>query len=755
MKQSLKRLLAVVLALSLTLGFVPASKSVGAEEKQAEAKKATVNVTIVDKTQVVLGKDGTILSNQPVSVGDEDGDGKLTFSDAMLAAAAKYNKDGVKSYATGNSSYGGTSVTRLWGDDSLNFSYYVDYSSTSGPDKEIKDGSDVVAYILADTEKWLDAPVFFNVNSDTIQIGETENLKGNRLGFDSSFTPVVNAYAGSGTAYLTAEDGQVKKVSLNATTDAEGNVSLKFDKPGNYKVVLTGTGDSFDVPVATDIRVVQNGYEAASAYLKKQAQNTEDFSNVNSCWDLINLARSGFVTEDIKKAYVKAAAAEAEKEKGRLDAKYLIALESIGVDVRDFAGYDLTESFKDDLKAESNASSNAEKTGSNLLSYDVIALNGAGESETAQQYADILSSKALKDGGWGWSASFDTDTTGFVLQALAPYYTDDHKDIKENIDKTLEKLKAYQESDGSFRSADFAWGDAVYPGSSNSNTTAEVALGLDSLGLLKDSSFVKNGADALEALVGNYQLSDGSFGYTDNAETNGMATYQALSAVIGAHLDGNYYDFSNVKTDASLGKLAYKAVIDQYKASADAAQKAETEARAAQASADAAAQKAQADAQAAKDAGASSAAEADARAKASAEAAQKAQASADAARKEADEAKKQAAAFKASADASAANEAVAESLVFSKNINKLKAQKKAVTVKLNKVKGASGYEIQVSTSKKFNKAVDTYTTKKLSKKIKGLKRHKKYYVRVRAYRNVNGKKVYASAYSGVKNIKTR
>ena len=71
--------------------------------------------------------------------------------------------------------------------------------------------------------------------------------------------------------------------------------------------------------------------------------------------------------------------------------------------------------------------------------------------------------------------------------------------------------------------------------------------------------------------------------------------------------------------------------------------------------------------------------------------------------------------------------------------------KKTATVKLSKVTDADGYEIQYSTSKKFTSG----TTKKVSitstkKKIKSLKKKKTYYVRVRAYKVVDGKKVYGS-----------
>ena len=52
-------------------------------------------------------------------------------------------------------------------------------------------------------------------------------------------------------------------------------------------------------------------------------------------------------------------------------------------------------------------------------------------------------------------------------------------------------------------------------------------------------------------------------------------------------------------------------------------------------------------------------------------------------------------------------------------------------------KGVNGYQIKISKSKKFKKA-KTKKYKKAKFTIKKLKANKKYYIRVRAYKVVNG-----------------
>ena len=83
----------------------------------------------------------------------------------------------------------------------------------------------------------------------------------------------------------------------------------------------------------------------------------------------------------------------------------------------------------------------------------------------------------------------------------------------------------------------------------------------------------------------------------------------------------------------------------------------------------------------------------------------------------------------------------------------LKAGKKSFTAKTKKLSGINGYQIRYSVKKNMKKS-KTVTTKKTSKTVKKLISKKKYYVQVRAYKTVNGKKVFSS-WSKVKNITTK
>ena len=93
----------------------------------------------------------------------------------------------------------------------------------------------------------------------------------------------------------------------------------------------------------------------------------------------------------------------------------------------------------------------------------------------------------------------------------------------------------------------------------------------------------------------------------------------------------------------------------------------------------------------------------------------------------------------------------------SAKIKKVKAAKKAVSVEWKKVSGVKGYQILVATDKKFKKNKKTVTVKKQKTTkvtVKKLKAKKKYYVRIRTYKTVKGKKIYSS-WSKVKTVKTK
>lgn len=84
-----------------------------------------------------------------------------------------------------------------------------------------------------------------------------------------------------------------------------------------------------------------------------------------------------------------------------------------------------------------------------------------------------------------------------------------------------------------------------------------------------------------------------------------------------------------------------------------------------------------------------------------------------------------------------------------------KADSTSLKVTWKKAAVASGYQVMIATNSKFTKNVEKFTVKgrtAVSKTIKELKKGKTYYVKVRAYKTVNGTKLYGE-YSASKKVK--
>ena len=105
-----------------------------------------------------------------------------------------------------------------------------------------------------------------------------------------------------------------------------------------------------------------------------------------------------------------------------------------------------------------------------------------------------------------------------------------------------------------------------------------------------------------------------------------------------------------------------------------------------------------------------------------------------------------------------ATTAFAASKLPATSITSLSAKDNGFTIKWKKKTKITGYQIQYSTSSKFSKkstkTVKVKKAKTTSKKINDLKSSKKYYVRVRTYKNSKKKTDY-SAWSKKKSITTK
>jgi len=268
-------------------------------------------------------------------------------------------------------------------------------------------------------------------------------------------------------------------------------------------------------------------------------------ASVGGEWTVLGLARSGieFSDEYFNKYYVNVEETLLRKSGKLHNIKYteydrvILALTSIGKNVKNIAGYDLTNPLAD--------FNTLIKQGINGPIFALIALDSKNYEipinkevkvqTTREMLIDFILGREIIGGGWALGenpSEADPDITAMAIQSLTPYYKN-NKEVKIAVDRGLEWLSKAQKADGGYSS----WG------SINSESIAQVIVALTSLEIdpHKDQRFIKNGNSAVDALL-SFAVSGGGFyhvkpggkgnGGANPGDVDLMATDQAMYAMV-------------------------------------------------------------------------------------------------------------------------------------------------------------------------------------------------------------------------------
>ncbi|MBQ5399516.1 MAG: terpene cyclase/mutase family protein [Ruminococcus sp.] len=159
-------------------------------------------------------------------------------------------------------------------------------------------------------------------------------------------------------------------------------------------------------------------------------------------------------------------------------------------------------------------------------------------STTRDDMINMILDKELEGGGFAlFGSSADVDVTAIVLQALAPYRS--HEKASKAIDRAVSILSVRQSSDGAYKS---------FSNKPSAESTAQVALALCANGInpISDGRFVKEGNSVMDGLM-SFKLDNGAFSHFRDGESDNIATYQSLCALVGCYrfMSGSkyFYDF--------------------------------------------------------------------------------------------------------------------------------------------------------------------------------------------------------------------
>ena len=135
----------------------------------------------------------------------------------------------------------GLSITKLWGDTSGSYGYYVNNTSAWSLAAPVKDGDAVYAFVYADQTAWSDVYCFFDKTAVTAEAGEVIELTLTYKTYDENWNTVYKPLEG---AELTA-DGEATGI----VTDADGKAVFMVDTAGEYLVSATAEGKTLVPPV--------------------------------------------------------------------------------------------------------------------------------------------------------------------------------------------------------------------------------------------------------------------------------------------------------------------------------------------------------------------------------------------------------------------------------------------------------------------------------------------------------------------------
>lgn len=207
----------------------------------ADAATATVYVTISDKGNVVMAR-------KAVTVIDLNGDGMTDVDEALYAAHESAYPGGAEAgYEALFGAYG-LSLTKLWGDASGAFGYWLNDASCWSAEDAVKDDDYLVAFVYADQMYWSDAYAKITPAQATIKVGESVSVSLEQAGYDENWN----------TVFVPCEDAvlSVYDADMNALRDGYSvkDYTVTFDKAGNYLIVVSKNDQSI-VPAVCAVTV--------------------------------------------------------------------------------------------------------------------------------------------------------------------------------------------------------------------------------------------------------------------------------------------------------------------------------------------------------------------------------------------------------------------------------------------------------------------------------------------------------------------
>ena len=298
-----------------------------------------------------------------------------------------------------------------------------------------------------------------------------------------------------------------------------------YDTTGNCNdISFTVKVTSAEGEVTADyLQMAKDGIAHGHKYLKNRVETNEKIGYGDE-WEIFAALRSGATLDQAKlDAYyadVEKSAKTIVKKRNTDIARVIITLAAMDKDPANVGGVNLYDGILNSKSATAGDTSNAYIWG--LIGLDAFDYQNipADAKWTREKLIDKILSFQTKDGGFGLGDNKNSgvDMTGMAVQALAPYYNDEHPEVKEACDKAVEYFKGIITLDGGF----------INEGDSNGCSVAQVITALTALGMdpTKEEGFTFGPKNMITNAL-SFKDPDGGYGtYLGNLKADGFASVQ-------------------------------------------------------------------------------------------------------------------------------------------------------------------------------------------------------------------------------------
>ena len=208
----------------------------------------TVNAQEMPEVYVTISVKGELVAAQiPVTIHDYDADSAYTVNDALYGVhEQKYEGGASAGYGYYSGDYG-LSMSKLWGDESGAYGYYLNNASCMSLADPIKHGDQINAFVYASSD-WSDVYTYFDVPTQTVEVGEEIALTLMAAGYDENWNPITYPVEGATVTFEGRKTGFV--------TDAEGKVTISPEAAGTHVYSAVHDGMTI-VPLVCSITAVK------------------------------------------------------------------------------------------------------------------------------------------------------------------------------------------------------------------------------------------------------------------------------------------------------------------------------------------------------------------------------------------------------------------------------------------------------------------------------------------------------------------